>query len=295
MLGSIGYNIFYAINWIITLLPFRILFIISDLFFLFLYYFPTYRKKVVFQNLRNSFPEKTEKELESIAKKFYRHLADLFIEILKLTHLTEAEHRRRVTFTNLEVLEDLLAKNRDVVAVLGHYNNWEWLSLVSISTGYKLSPIYKPLQNKRFDNFLITLRKKYKTNPVAMSNIIREIIKDRKDNIRTIFALVSDQTPSINDLRYWTTFLNQDTPVFTGTEKIVKKYDMALVYFQIDKVRRGYYNMTVELLFEHTAGLPEHLITETHVNRLEKSIREKPEYWIWSHRRWKHKKPVNNG
>jgi Kdo2-lipid IVA lauroyltransferase/acyltransferase len=295
MLGAIGYYIFFAANWIITLLPLRILYVFSDLLYIFLYYFPSYRKKVVYRNLRNSFPEKTEKEIEQIAKNFYRHLSDLFVEILKQTHMSVAEHKRRVTFTNLELLEELRAKNRDVVAVLGHYNNWEWLSILTICTGYKLSPIYKPLQNKRFENFLLGIRRKYGTTPVAMSNIIREIVNDRKNNVRSISALVSDQTPAITEIRYWTTFLNQETAVYTGTEKIATKYDMALVYFQIDKIKRGYYNMTVELLFEHTAGLPEHLITETHVKRLEKTIREKPEYWVWSHRRWKHRKPVING
>jgi KDO2-lipid IV(A) lauroyltransferase len=295
MLGTIGFYIFVAVNWTITLLPLRVLYVFSDLLYLVLYYILSYRKKVVYINLRNSFPDKTEKELHLIAKKFYKHLADLFIEILKQTHMSAEEHKRRVTFSNLDVLEDLLAKNRDVVAVLGHYNNWEWLSILTICTGYKLSPIYKPLQNKKFDNFLIGIRKKYGTNPVAMSNIIRDIIKDRKNNVRTISALVSDQTPAITEIRYWTTFLNQETAVYTGTEKIAIKYDMAVVYFQIDKIKRGYYNMTVELLFDHTAGLPEHLITETHVKRLEKTIREKPEYWVWSHRRWKHKKPVING
>jgi Kdo2-lipid IVA lauroyltransferase/acyltransferase len=294
ILSALVFYLAYSIIWTITLLPLRVLFVLSDFLFLVLYYFPSYRRKVVAQNLRNSFPEKTEKELHVIGKKFYRHLADLFIEILKLTHLSEAEHRRRVTFSNLQVLDNLLVQKRDVAAVLGHYNNWEWLSILSKCTGYKLSPIYKPLQNKYFDNFLTSLRNKYNTNPVAMSNIIREIISDRKENINAISAFVSDQTPAITSIRYWTDFLNQETPVYTGIEKIASKYDMALVYFDITKIKRGYYNMNVELMFEHTAGLPEHLITETHVKRLEKTIRDKPEYWIWSHRRWKHKKPADN-
>jgi KDO2-lipid IV(A) lauroyltransferase len=275
-------------------LPLRILYVLSDFLFLVLYYFPSYRRKVVYQNLRNSFPEKTEKELQVIAKKFYRHLADMFIETFKLTHLSEKETRKRMTFTNLEVLDKIIAQKRDVAAVLGHYNNWEWTSILSEYTDYILLPIYKPLQNKYFDVFLNKLRSKYGTTPVPMSNIIREIIKARKENIKFIAAFVADQTPAITSIRYWTTFLNQETPVFTGIEKIASKFDMALVYFEITKVKRGYYNLNVELLFEHTEGLPEHVITDTHVKRLEKTIREKPEYWIWSHRRWKHKKPADN-
>jgi Kdo2-lipid IVA lauroyltransferase/acyltransferase len=293
-MDAIVFYLVYAVIWTITLLPLRILYILSDLLYLILYYFPSYRRKIVAQNLRNSFPEKTGKQLQLIEKKFYRHLSDLFIETFKLTHMSEKETRERVSFSNLEVLDDLLAKKRDVAAVVGHYNNWEWLSILSKYTGYKLLPIYKPLQNKYFDGFLYRLRNKYGTTPVPMSNIIRDIINVRKKNINCIVAFVSDQTPAITSIRYWTTFLNQETPVFTGIEKIASKYDMALVYFDIKKVRRGHYNMNVELLFEHTAGLPEHLITDTHVKRLEKTIMEKPEYWIWSHRRWKHKKPANN-
>ena len=125
--------------------------------------------------------------------------------------------------------------------------------------------------------------------------IIRELINDRKNNTNTLSAFISDQTPPKGDIKYWTTFLNQDTPVFLGAEKLSSKYDMAIVFFHIQKIKRGHYNLNIELLFEHTAGLPEYLITSTHVKRLEEVIRDKPEYWIWSHRRWKHKRPVDNG
>jgi Kdo2-lipid IVA lauroyltransferase/acyltransferase len=294
ILNALVFYLTYAIIRTITLLPLRILYVLSDLLYLVLYYFPSYRRKVVAQNLRNSFPEKTEKELTVIGKKFYRHLADLFIETFKLAHMSEKETRKRMTFSNLEVLDKIIAQKRDVAAVLGHYNNWEWTSILSEYTDYVLLPIYKPLQNKYFDGFMNKLRSKFGTTPVPMSNIIREVINARKEKINCIAAFVSDQTPAISSIRYWTTFLNQETPVFIGIEKIASKFDMALVYFEITKVKRGYYNMNVELLLEHTAGLPEYLITETHVKRLEKTIREKPEFWIWSHRRWKHRKPVEN-
>ena len=127
-----------------------------------------------------------------------------------------------------------------------------------------------------------------------MSNIIREIINDRKNNIRTISAFISDQSPVVSDITYWTTFLNQDTPVYTGAGKIAMKYDMAVLLFNIQKTRRGFYEINAELLFDHTAGLTEFQITETHVRRLEEIIKEKPEYWLWTHRRWKHKRPVRN-
>jgi Kdo2-lipid IVA lauroyltransferase/acyltransferase len=291
---AIVYYLFYGINWVVTLLPLRVLYIFSDFLYIILYYFPSYRRKVVGTNLRNAFPEKTTEELKSIEKKFYRHLADLFIETFKLTHMSKAQLMRRCTISNPEILWKLLEEKRDTIAVLGHYCNWEWLIIVPEYTKYKFSSIYKPLQNKYFDRFINKVRSKYGAILVPMSFILREIINDRKNNINTLSAFISDQTPVKTEIRYWTTFLNQETPVYMGTEKIASRYDMAVVFFNLQKVKRGYYNLTIELLFDHTAGLPEHAITETHVRRLDEIIREKPEYWIWSHRRWKHKRPVAN-
>lgn len=293
-MSAVAYYIFYSLNWLVTLLPLKVLYIFSNLIYFVLYYFPSYRKKVVTANLKNSFPGKTAKEIEIIRKKFYRHLADLFVETLKLTHMSEKQFKERFTVSNLQVIEKLLSEKRDAIAVLGHYNNWEWLGAFPMYTGYKAVSIYKPLQNEYFDRFVNTLRTKHGMVLTPMSNIIREIINDRKNNINTISAFISDQTPIRTEIKYWTNFLNQDTPVYMGTEKVASKYDMAVVFFDIQKIKRGYYNLNIELLFEHTAGLPEHLITETHVRRLEQQIIEKPEFWIWSHRRWKHKRPVEN-
>jgi Kdo2-lipid IVA lauroyltransferase/acyltransferase len=290
-MGAIGFYIFYGLNWVITLLPLSVLYLFSDFLFLILYYFPSYRRKVVRENLKNSFPDKSEEELKAIEKKFYRHLADLFIEILKLTHMSRNESLARMKVINVELLERLYAEGRDVVAVIGHYNNWEWLKSLIFHTSFQTVSIYKPLQNQHFDKFLLGLRNKEGMILTPMSLIVREILAARKAGRRSIYSFITDQTPPLDDIRYWTKFLNQDTPVYLGVEKIASKYDMAVVFFNVQKIRRGYYQYTVELLFEHTAGLPEHVITESHVRRLEDVIRETPEYWIWSHRRWKHKKP----
>lgn len=293
-MGAILFYLFYSINWIITLLPLRVLYIFSDILYLVLYYFPSYRRKVVNSNLRNAFPEKSDAELKIIEKKFYKHLADLFIETFKLTHISKKELMKRFTVSNLDVLEKLCEDKRDTIAVLGHYNNWEWLAILPVYTNYKAVSIFKPLHNRYFDKFINDLRSKFGMTLTAMSSIIREIINDRKNNINTVSAFISDQTPIKTEIKYWTRFMNQDTPVYMGTEKVATKYDMAIVFFNIQKVKRGYYNLKIELLFDHTANLPEYVITDTHVKRLEELIRENPEYWIWSHRRWKHKRPVTN-
>ena len=254
-MGVIAFYIFYGINWIVTLLPLRILYIFSDLLYFFLYYFPSYRKKVVSTNLKNAFPEKTDKELKTIEKKFYKHLADLFIETLKLTHMSKTQLMKRFTISNSDILNNLLKEKRDTIAVLGHYNNWEWLTIVPEYINYKFISIYKPLQNMFFDKFINSLRSKFGNVLIPMSFIARELIKNRKGNINTLSAFISDQTPIKTEIKYWASFLNQDTPVYMGTEKVASKYDMAIVFFHIKKIKRGHYNLNIELLFEHTVNI----------------------------------------
>ena len=293
-MDAIGYYIFYGINWVIALLPLAVLYIFSDFLYLLLYYFPSYRRKIVRTNLKNSFPEKTEKDLKSIEKKFYKHLADIMIETFKMTHVSKSTQKKRFTYNNLDIIDKLREEKRDIVAIVGHYNNWEWPTLIANYLKYKIVIVYKPLQNKYFDSFMKRNRSKYGAVLTPTSMVLREIIDSRRNNINTLSIFISDQIPAIGEIKYWTTFLNQDTAVYTGAGKIAAKYDMAVIFFHIEKVKRGHYNLKIELLYDHTAGISENQITETHVRRLEEIIKEKPEYWIWSHRRWKHKKPVEN-
>jgi KDO2-lipid IV(A) lauroyltransferase len=293
-MATAGYYLFYIFNWIVTLLPLKILYGVSPVIYFIIYHFPSYRRKIVRENLRNSFPEKSEEEIILIEKKFYHHLADLFIEIMKLVHMPDKELKRRFKIRNTDVLEKLFSEKRGIIAVMGHYNNWEWLTLLSEFTSYKTISIYKPLHNKHFEKLINSFRTRYGMVLTPMSAILRELIDDQRKNILTLSAFIADQSPAKNEIKHWTNFLNQETPVYMGAEKIASRYDMALVYFHIIKVRRGYYEMDIEILFEHTAGLPDNILTEAHVRKLEQIIREKPEYWIWSHRRWKHKKPAEN-
>ena len=294
MMEALGYYMFYAVNWVITLLPLPVLYLFSDFIFIFFYYFPGYRRKIVATNLRNSFPEKSTKELVEIEKQFYHHLCDIFIETFKLTHLSNNQLMRRYRITNPEEFDRLLSLNRDIVAVLGHYSNWEWLVILPLYTRYQTVSIYKPLQNKHFDRHMLNIRSRNGMIITPMSQIVREIITQRKKNQRSLFAFINDQIPPRGDIKFWTDFLNQETAVYLGAEKIASKYDMAVVFFNITKVKRGYYELTLETLFEKTSELPEHQITVAHVKKLEEIIRKKPQYWMWSHRRWKHKREQVN-
>jgi KDO2-lipid IV(A) lauroyltransferase len=294
-MDAISFYLFYGFNWVITLLPFRALYVISDFLFLFLYYFPGYRKGVVMNNLKNAFPEKSDAERAVIGRKFYRHLADIFIETLKQQHLSVKEHKKRFITENPEVLERLYSEGKDVVAVFGHYNNWEYTSIFPLMFKYVFIPVYRPLKNKYFDKYLLNIRERYGSILTPGPMVIREILKQRKENRRSFTSLLTDQIPAKGDIHYWTQFLNQDTPVYLGAEKIAAKYGMAVVFLNYRKVKRGHYSLKFEVLFENAAGLPEYTVTEAHVKRLEEIIREAPEYWIWSHRRWKHKREQANG
>jgi Kdo2-lipid IVA lauroyltransferase/acyltransferase len=288
-MGAIGFYLFYGISWIVTLLPLSILYLLAYFIFLVLYYFPSYRRKDVATNLKNAFPEKSPDELRSIEKRFYKHLADIIVETLKLEHMSASSLKKHFTITNPEIIRRIQDEGRDIVAICGHYNNWEWMTSFPLFTDINCVSIYKPLTNTMFDRFMNGLRVKYGMALTPMSNVVREIISNRNKGISTLYAFIADQTPAKGDIKYWTHFLNQETPVYLGAEKIAAKYDMAVVFFKNQKIRRGHYHLTLELLFDHTRGLPEYAVTEAHVRKLEELVIEKPEYWIWSHRRWKHK------
>ena len=290
-----GYYIFYGINRTIALLPLGILYVFSDVLFFFLYYFPSYRRHVVRENLFKSFPDKSPEEIRSIERGFYRHLADLFIETLKLPGMSNKELMKRVRLKNPELLRKLYESGKDIAMVYSHYNNWEWLSAcISLHTEYKCVGVYKPVNSKFVNKFLNDQRTRNNGDLAPMQMIVRRIVENRKKGIRGMYGFMSDQTPARTLIEYYTCFLNQETPVFLGLEKIASKYDMAVVFINFIKIRRGYYELTFEVLFERTSGLPKYLITDSHVKRLEKMIKDKPANWLWTHRRWKYKKETAN-
>ncbi|MEZ4999478.1 MAG: lysophospholipid acyltransferase family protein [Bacteroidales bacterium] len=292
---AILFYLFFAVNWVITLLPLRVLYLFSYPFYVILAWLPGYRKDVIMKNLARSFPGKSEKELKKIRSKFYLHFADLVIESLKLQHMSASELKKRYRINNPELLDRLNSEGRSAIAVFGHYGNWEWIIVAREFTSYKFLTVYKPLGNKYFDNYLLKLRSKYGMKLVPMANTLREIVNHQKEGIPTITALVSDQTPPKREIQYWTRFLNQDTPVYLGIEKLSTRFNLAVLFFRVRMKRRGYYTIDIETISEDPASLREHEITELHVKKLEEQIIEQPEIWLWSHRRWKHKKPAANG
>jgi Kdo2-lipid IVA lauroyltransferase/acyltransferase len=284
------YYLLYGFFRAMALLPLRVLYLLSDLFYLLAFYFPGYRKRVVFENLNNSFPEKSPEEINRIARKFYSHLCDLVIESIYLTGMGEEEIGRRVKYKNPWVVEKYFSEGRHTAAVLGHFGNWEWMCGYPLQTGYKCVVIYRQLKNRIFDRLMLNVRSRFGAIPVPMKMAIRKIYELDNQGVPTITAFMADQTPPREKSLYWVDFLNQDTPVYLGVERMARKIDMAVVYFRMKKVKRGYYEFEFIPLFDEGAATSEEEITNAHVKLLEKQIRETPEYWLWSHRRWKIKR-----
>lgn len=289
---AVVYYITYPLLYGISLLPFPLLYFVSDLFYILLYKIIGYRKEVVYTNLKNSFPEKSHQELKKIEKAFYHYLCDLFLETFKTLTISPEKMAKHCypTPQAIEIFRKFAEENRNSIIVMGHYGNWEWGgNAFSFNCKQQLYVIYHPLANKYFNDLIIRMRKRFGTDLIKMKETFKDMYT-KKEQLNTT-AFIADQTPR-PDSAYWTTFLNQDTPVFQGVEKISQKLNYPVVYISIKRTGRGYYVVDAETLFENPKETKENEILEGFTRRLEQDIIRQPEIWIWSHKRWKHKRPI---
>ncbi|WP_214070301.1 lysophospholipid acyltransferase family protein [Mucilaginibacter sp. dw_454] len=270
--------------YLISLLPFWLLYLVADILFVVLYYVIGYRRRVTQENLRNAFPEMTDAERADIEKKYYHYLADLILETIKMTSISKSELQRRVVCTNPEIVKNYEAAGKSVTAVAGHYCNWEWAGL-EFSIDTRLFVIYKNLGNQVFDQFFIKMRSRFGAVVVPMGQALRSSVAHKNEFTVSVYA--GDQTPPLETANYFTEFMNQPTAVFLGIEKIAKLIDSAVIFYDMKRVKRGYYTYTIVPLMEKSKESATHEITEAHVKYLETMIRREPQYWLWSHRRWK--------
>jgi len=275
--------------WLISLFPISVLYLFSDFLYFIIYIVLGYRKKVVQENLNNAFPEKSVEELNQIERDFYHYLCDLLVEVLKGATMTQEQYEQRWTADAAEVIR-IYAQNRSAIFILGHYGNWETAaSVCSFYCDYPLNIIYKPIANRNFGKLVNKIRTRFNNTVTPMDKILRKMLKDK--NKLTAYAFVSDQSPSPKKA-YWMNFLNQDTAVFTGVEKIAQKLNIPVIYISVQRKKRGYYHIQPIVLFENPKDTQEGEIMHAFMKHLERDIIKNPAYWIWSHKRWKHKREV---
>lgn len=272
---------------LLSSLPFALLYLLSDFLAFSMRSVVKYRKNVVFQNIRFSFPEKNEKEVNRVVRQFYRNLADLIVELIKSQKLDKNQLIKRVRIKNEQVFEQLFKENKCVILSLGHCGNWEWAgNRINLFLKHKPTAIYKPLSDKFFNDYMIKQRQKYNNTLMIEYKKTFRTLASLKNELPAVFML-ADQSPAKTEINYWDTFLGRQTPFYTGLEKIARALDYSVVYLDIQRNRRGYYTVDVQKITENASATADYEITKKYIHLLENSIIKHPDNWLWSHRRWK--------
>ena len=289
----INYLLLRIVVFWFSLLPFRALYFLSDGIAFLMYRVFRYRYAVIYSNLKNTFPHKNDAEIERIIEKTYVNLSDVIVESIKGMTLDLPELVRRYHFKNPEIADRIYQKNLSAIGLVSHYNNWEWGAFATASQlNFHVTGVFKPLKNKRINHYLLKARSRFNTQIISMNQTGRALIENR--NNPTLFVLIADQSPSNLEHVFWVDFLNRDTACFEGPEKIARRMNYPVLHFAIERVKRGFYEIEVSVLFENPQTIAPGQITQTFMQTLENQIHHKPENWLWSHRRWKHQRKIKD-
>ena len=288
-MNKVVYYLVYGIWYLLSLLPFCVHYLFSDFVYLILYRLIGYRVKVVRNNLTTSFPEKSEAEIREIERKFYHRLCDYFVEAVKMMTMSERQIRRRMVFKNTEALNKCFDENQSIALYLGHTFNWEWITSLPLWITKKVhcGELYHALENEAFDKLFLHLRERWGSECIPLVDILRKTIEYKHKQRTTIIGYLGDQVPHWNNIHHWCWFLNHDTPVMTGTERIAIKNCQAIFFLEMTQKKRGYYEAEFKLISRTPEQFKEFEITDIYHQMLEASIRRQPELWLWSHKRWK--------
>lgn len=289
MMNLVVYILVYPIIWFISILPFRLLYIISDCLYFCIFYVIGYRKKVVLNNLELAFPEKSTSELLIIRKKFYHHFVDIFMEMIKTFTISKEELDKHYTYKNIELIKELKKDGKSVILISAHYANWEWIIGMNAFINYNAIAVYTRVSNPYFNKKVIKTREKFGVQLAQSSKVIPIMLKNYKNNIQSIYGMLSDQSPQLRNNTYWSNFMGIKVPIHTGGELLAKKYDMNIVFLDTRKIKRGYYETTLSVITKDAKKHPEFELTELYLKKVEQQIKEQPEYYFWTHKRFKHK------
>ena len=288
-MGKILYGSLYCVFYLVSLLPLTILYAISDGIYYIMYYVVKYRRRLVRKHLIDCFPEKSNEERLKIERDFYAWLCDYLVETLKLFTMSKKQIQKRMRFVGANLVKDTCQKGQSCAIYLGHYCNWEWITSLQLWVGEDITcgQIYHVLENEAFDKLFLHLRNRLGSISIPMAETLRKIVKMRQEGKPIVIGFIADQAPFWNNIHYWTDFLHHDTPVLTGTEKIIKKANFAAYYLDVKRIKRGYYQAEFKLLTDKPKECKDFEITEMYTRELEKTIQRQPPYWLWTHNRWK--------
>jgi KDO2-lipid IV(A) lauroyltransferase len=282
----------FALLWVTSLFPMWVHYIFSDIIYLLLYRVAGYRKATVRRNISTAFPEKSLEEWRQTERQFYHWFCDYLVETIKLMTISEAEMRRRMVFKGTEQIERLWREGVSCGVMLGHYCNWEWISTLPLAMTKQgvCAELYHPIENPDFDRLFLYIRQRFGSVCIPMEETLRHIVKYQREGKPLVIGYIADQKPNWRNIHLWVPFLNHLTPVFTGSERIIKRTRQAFFYGDVRRVRRGYYECEFKLIEEHSEQIEDYQLTERYMQELEKSIRRAPAYWLWTHDRWQRTK-----
>ncbi len=278
------------ILWCISMLPFRILYIVSDGVYVLTYYIIGYRKKTVRENLALALPHLSEKERLVIEKKSFHHMCDVFLEMIKTLTISKSKMDKRYVFNNLEVYSDLEKKGKSIALLCAHYASYEWAISMNSKAEFESYAVYKKINNRYFDKLVRDIRSKFKATLITTKETIPVMASNFRNNKLGLYGLVSDQSPKLGSFFHWNKFMGIEVPIHTGGEMLAKKYDMNVIFLRTKKVKRGYYEATFEVLSDNAKEVPNYEITDKFLKLVEQQIYEQPEFYLWSHKRWKHRR-----
>lgn len=283
------FAITYPIIWLLSRLPMRILYIKSDFLFLLIYYIIGYRKKVVLENLNLAFPEKTSEEKKEISKNFFKHFTDTFMETIKAVSISEKEILKRYKYKNPELVNDLIKNGRSIAFVSAHQANWEWSVNSPLVLDCNVNGAYTSIGNKHFDKVVKESRERFGFVCYESSKSVKAIHRDFVNKIQGIYLLISDQSPQLHKSIYWRTFFGVKVPVHVGAETLAKRFNLAVINCATKKIKRGYYETEFELIAKNPKDFKNYEITDKYIELTEKIVEEQPEFYLWSHKRFKHR------
>ena len=281
------YILFYPIIWLISILPFPVFYLFSDVVCFLTYRVIGYRKKTVRENLALALPHLSETERRTIEKKFYSHMCDLFLEMIKTLSISQQEIEKRFTFSNLEVYLELEKKNKSIAVLCAHYASYEWVVSMNYHINHKGFGIYKKIANPYFDKLVKKIRSKFKAELITTKEAIPTIADNYNKGILSLYGFASDQSPKKNAAYHWAPFMGHEVPVHTGAEMLSKRFDMNVIFLRTKKIKRGYYEASFEVLSDDVKAVPNYEITDRFLQLVEQQILEAPEYYLWTHKRWK--------